>query len=53
MLHIFGIVCIAAITAVPAFAIIWTAPTLPGLGLKDNLQREGLALWRKIIAITP
>lgn len=53
ILHIFGIVCIAAIATVPAFAIMWTAPTSPGMGLKDYLQCEGLALWRKIIAITP
>jgi hypothetical protein len=23
------------------------------VGAKENLEREGLALWRKVIAITP
>jgi hypothetical protein len=47
---IFGMVCITAITAVPAFATMWTAP---GLELNDCFQREGLALWQKIVSITP
>ncbi|KAG2121436.1 hypothetical protein DEU56DRAFT_95798 [Suillus clintonianus] len=53
ILNILAIGCFAAIIAAPAFIIMWKAPTSPGLGLKDYLQCEGLALWRKIVAIIP
>ncbi|KAG1734130.1 hypothetical protein EDB19DRAFT_1171964 [Suillus lakei] len=46
--------CFAGILiATPAFCVMMIAPKSPGLGLMDYVQCEGLALWRRVIAVIP
>jgi hypothetical protein len=39
--------------ALPAFLIMLTAEKQPGVGLSEYLQCEGVAWWRKMVAILP
>ncbi|KAG2147661.1 hypothetical protein DEU56DRAFT_132542 [Suillus clintonianus] len=42
-----------ALIATPAFVIMQIAPTSPGLGLLDYIQCNGLAVWRRVVAVIP
>lgn len=39
--------------ALPAFLIMLNADEHPGVGLSDYLRCEGVAWWKKMVAIVP
>jgi hypothetical protein len=39
--------------ALPAFLIMLNADEHPGVGLNDYLRCEGVAWWKKMVAIVP